>query len=49
MREPIPELRKVILEPVYLSPPDLVEAEAEPLLDDTGNLILDDEGRVIYA
>lgn len=49
MIEPTPTSRVVVLEPAILRQIDLVEAEAEPLLDDTGNEILDDYGRVICA
>lgn len=44
-----PSLRRVILEPVYLSLPDMIEADAQPLQDATGNKITDESGRVIYG
>lgn len=47
--EPTPALRRVILEPVYLRRADLVAAEAQPILDHTGNPIRDDDGGIIYS
>jgi len=44
-----PTLRKVILEPVYLSPPDMIEGDSQPLLDETGNFIRDEQGLIIYG
>lgn len=49
MKEPIPVIREIILEPPYLHPVDFVEADAEPILDTTGNEIRDTDGNVIYA
>ena len=49
MKEPHPCLRKIILEPPYLHPVDFLPADAEPLLDETGNPIRDEDGNVIYG
>lgn len=49
MIEPVPVLRTVILEPVYLLPIDMVEVDAQPLLDDDGNPLRDDDGNIIYG
>jgi len=49
MIESMPTLRQVLLMPVYLRPVDLVEASAQPLLDETGNVILGEDGSILYA
>lgn len=49
MTENVPVINEIILEPIYLRPVDFVEADAEPLLDQEGNKIRDDEGNIIYA
>ena len=38
-----------ILEPVYLTSPALVDADAEPVLDETGNPVRDEVGEIVYG
>jgi hypothetical protein len=47
--EPGPTLVEPILEPTILRKPDMVEADAVPILDENGNETLDEDGRVIYG
>jgi len=47
--EPGPPLVKPILEPPILRKPDMVEADAVPILDQNGQETLDEDGRVIYG
>lgn len=42
-------LREIILEPVYLAPVDLVDIDSQPLLDETGNRLRGEDGRVLYG
>ncbi len=44
-----PTMATVILEPVYLSPPVLEDAAAQPVLDETGNPTRDEKGNIIYG
>lgn len=44
-----PTLVQPILETPYLSLPDMIDAAAAPILDETGNPIHDEEGRLIYG
>jgi len=43
-----PAMTSVILKPVYLSPPTVEAAAAEPVLDETGNPVRDEQGLPIY-
>lgn len=47
--EPGPTLVKPILQPAILRKPDQVPGDAVPILDETGNELLDEDGRVIYG
>lgn len=38
-----------ILDLVYLAPPVLEDAAAEPILDETGNPVRDEKGNPIYG
>jgi hypothetical protein len=49
MFEPAPQLREVILEPVYLKSVVLDDIDGQPLLDETGNFIRDEDGNVIHG
>lgn len=49
MLENDPTIREIVLEPVYLAPNEAVEIDAVPLLDQTGNLLRDQDGRVLYV
>lgn len=42
-------LQTPALEQVYLVPPELVEPGSAPLLDDNGQPLRGDDGRVLYA
>jgi hypothetical protein len=44
-----PTMASPVLEPVYLTPPVLVEAAAEPVLDETGNPVRDEKGNEIHG
>jgi hypothetical protein len=44
-----PTMASLTLEPVYLTPPELVYAAAEPVLDGTGNPIRDEKGNEIHG
>jgi hypothetical protein len=37
-----------VLEPIYMAPPGIEDAAAEPILDESGNPIRDEKGNVIY-
>jgi len=47
--EPAPPLVTPIMEPAILRKPDMVEADAVPILDENGQETLDEDGRVIYG
>jgi len=43
------ELREIVLEEIHMPPMQLVEVDAVPVEDETGNPLRDELGRVIYA
>jgi len=49
MFEPAPQIREVMLEPVYLRPVVLVEIDSQPILDETGNYVRDEDGNIVYG
>jgi hypothetical protein len=49
MFEPAPVLREIILEPVYMPTLEAVDIDAQPLLDETGNRLRGEDGRVLYG
>ncbi len=43
------DLREIILEPVYMPPLELVDMDAQPLLDEAGNRLRGEDGRILYG
>jgi hypothetical protein len=43
------DLREIVLEEIHMPPMQLVEADAVPVLDETGNPVRDELGREVYA
>lgn len=43
-----PTMASPILEPVFLSPPGLLDSASQPVLDETGNPVRDEKGNEIH-
>lgn len=44
-----PTLASLILDPIYLTPPVLLDVASDPVLDETGNPIRDEKGNEIHG
>jgi len=41
-------VREIVLEPIYLTPVELIDIDSRPLLDEKGNPLRAEDGNILY-